>query len=165
MRRNPLIVTNRSDVDQAVRSFAPALATSKELQERLPYARAWYAKRNDKGGWLFAPSKWAGYLGMSADTYLAEATTAMDGRKTELRLSKWFTPLRPDSKQHAELHLALKEFLAEYGKQPSAICRISIIEGRTHDASDDDDLVELIVRVAHKLNGAQQAKIRAALGG
>lgn len=158
----PLIVSAPADVTQTIRSFAPELKASTALQNRLPYARAWYAMPNGNGGYLFAPSKWVGYLRMSAQRYLDESRTTMNGRKTEHRLNQWFAPLQAGSNRHTELHGALVDFLAAYGKQPSAACRISLVEDESKPV-ESDALVDLIIRVARDLDSAQQTKIRSAL--
>jgi hypothetical protein len=87
----------------------------------------------------------------------------MDGRRTEHRLRKWFEPLNLRSAQYVELHKKLADFTAKYGKQPRDDCRISIIEEPAQDAGSEDDLADLIVRVARRLSTAQQARICSAL--
>ena len=161
MSRVHLLAMGSDDVIQSVRSFPAALKGSAELQDRLPNARAWYALE-DNGRWIFAPSKWAGYKGMTAERYLNASREMLDGRKTEKRLRQWFTPVAARSPQHAELQNALAAFLGEYGKEPNGVARISVITAA--DASDDeDDLVDLLVRVIRRLDGAQQTRILTAL--
>jgi hypothetical protein len=164
MSRILLLVRTPEAAAKAVESFAAAVAGSPDLQERLPYARAWYARPAARGRWHFAPSKWAGCHAMTPQAYLDNAATAMDGRKTEQRLRQWFTPVNPQSERYAELYEGLSEFLGRYGKQPSAACRISIIdEPPAGTAASDDDIVELIVRLVRRLDDRQQARIRQAL--
>ena len=99
---------------------------------------------------------------MTAERYLADSATAMDGRKIEKRLRQWFEPLDPSTKQHAEAHDALAAFLAEYGRQPNGIARISVINAAS-SADDHAAIVDLLVRVIRTLDPAQQASIRKAL--
>jgi hypothetical protein len=157
-----LLVQTPDRVKANVLSYPKALQESPDLQERLAYARAWYAVR-DSDGWVFAPSKWAGYSNMTAVAYLGNAQASMDGRKTEKHLKQWFNPLDEQSPEYAELHKELAEFAAEYGKQPSAMARISVISDGSSSANQSDDLVELIVRVVKGLEIHQQAKVRSAL--
>ncbi len=161
MKRVRLLAMGSDDVAESVRSFPAALRGSAELQDRLPNARAWYALQ-DNGRWVFAPSKWAGYKGMTAEWYLNASRDMLDGRKTEKRLRQWFTPVAARSPQHAELQNALAAFLGEYGKEPNGVARISVITA-PDSADDEGDLVDLLVRIVRRLDGAQQARILAAL--
>ena len=153
---------NDDDAVKAIRTFPTALRENRGLQDRLPNARAWYACPDDDGGWTFAPARWAGHRNMTAERYLAESATATDGQKIEKRLRQWFTPLEPDTPQHAELHRALAAFLAEFGKQPNRAVRVSLINA-AQSPDDHDDLVELLGRVIRRLDPAQQARLRRAL--
>jgi hypothetical protein len=161
MNRVYLLAMTPDDVIHSVRSFPAALERSADLRDRLPNARAWYALR-DNGDWIFAPSKWAGYSGMTTDRYLNASRDTLDGRKTEKRLRQWFTPVAAQSPQHAELQTALAAFLGSFGKEPNGVARISVIA--TADAADnEDDLVDLFVRVIRRLDSAQQTRILTAL--
>ena len=106
----PLLSHTIDEAVKAIRTFRSALKASSGLQDRLPNARAWFALRDD-GRWIFAPAKWVGYRNMTPERYLANSSTAMDGRKVEKRLRQWFVPLDSHSAQHAELHGALAAFL------------------------------------------------------
>jgi hypothetical protein len=159
----PVLARNPGDVVVSIGAFPEALQGSEELQDRLAYVRAWYALRDGKNGWIFAPSKWAGYRHMTVDVYLDTETNNMDGRKTEALLRKWFMPCNPPSKQYDELLDALTEFLSQYGKQLNAKARITIVEETQTMAETGDDLVELIVRVVRGLDSARQARIHNAL--
>jgi hypothetical protein len=160
--RKMLIVQTPDDVRANVLSFPKALQGNQALQDRLSYARAWYAV-HEPDGWVFAPSKWAGYSHMTAATYLGDTEASMDGRKTEKYLQRWFTPLDDQSPEFAGLRNELTEFVAEYGKQPSASFRISVISDDGSKAKEGDNLVDLLVRVVQGLGVAQKAKLKAAL--
>jgi hypothetical protein len=159
----PILALTEDDAVNAIRTFQSTLDASAGLKDRLPNARAWFALPDD-GRWIFAPAKWVGYRHMTPERYLADASTAMDGRKVEKRLRQWFVPLEPHTTQHAELHTALAAFLAEYDKQPNGVARISLLHAAT-SAADQDDLVELLLRVIRGLDRAQQARVRRALDG
>jgi hypothetical protein len=159
----PRLARNIDEVAENIRDFARELHGSSDLQDRLSYARSWYVLPDGEKGRCFAPSKWAGYSGMTARSYVQHAATGMDGRKTESRLRKWSIPVDTKSKEYDELYNELAAFLMQYGKQPSSETRISIIENATDVSDDDDDLVELIIRVGKKLNHANRARISDAL--
>jgi hypothetical protein len=67
----------------------------------------WYAVKDDKGRWRFAPSKFVGYEGIDAKTYL-QAAEESDGRRTEAQLQMWFAAIDPMSELYE-------------GGQPSAV--------------------------------------------
>jgi hypothetical protein len=161
MHDPPRLVSNADDAAKAVQTFRVALQASSVMQDRLPNARAWFAMPDDDGGWIFAPARWAGHVNMMPEQYAADSSTSVLGRKIEKRLARWFSPLDPGSAQHAELHAALADFLLDYGKQPNAAARISTLIPAA-PASDQDDLVELLIRVIRGLDSAQRARIRQA---
>jgi hypothetical protein len=163
MHDPPRLVSNADDAAKAVQTFRAALHASSVMQDRLPNARAWFAMSDDDGGWIFAPARWAGHVNMTPEQYTADNSTSVLVRKIEKRLARWFSPLDPGSVQHAELHAALADFLSEYGKQPNSVARISTwISAAPAPASDQDDLVELLIRVVRGLDSAQRARIRQA---
>jgi hypothetical protein len=149
------------DVAANVRSFGPAVAKSQHLQGRLSHVRAWYAVR-DGEDWLFGPSKWAGYQGMTAQAYLDPAD-GLDGRQTEKHLNKWFEFLPEKSPEHRKLLKELGAFTAQYGKAPSRACRISIIREASDESNGADDLVALLIKVARRLGTKEKAQIVKAL--
>ena len=164
MERRLLLAQTPDDVTVSVSKFSAELKRSPELQDRLSYARAWYAMKQDDE-WVFAPSKWAGYRHMTAKAYLGNSQTSMDGRKTEKHLQQWFMPLDDQSPKYAELHYELAEFLAEYGKQPSAVAEsFKFISGAASDEKPEDHLVPLLIAMIKTLDSSQQARIRKALG-
>jgi hypothetical protein len=153
-------MTHIASSDQAVLAnidrFRSELDGSPELQERLAYARAWYAHRDAKGIWRFGPSKFVGYEGLDAKRYIATAEN-LNGRRTEAQLRQWFQIVEPNTPLHAELSAALFAFLAKYGKTPSTIMRINVLKPVLDEQPDadqadtNDTLVDLLVAVAKSL--------------
>lgn len=148
--------------------FQHEVDKSAELQDRLAYARAWYANRDKKGNWQFGPSKFVGYEGLDAANYIAVAQD-IDGRRTEAQLHQWFLVVDPSSALHQELSGALFAFLGHYGKAPSTKMRISVLhdvhrehfDGELPDASAA--IIDLIVAVANTLPPHHLATLRARL--
>lgn len=144
--------------------FHKDLAGSMELQDRLPYARAWYAYQDDLGAWHFGPSKFIGYKGMTAQEYLDE--DPRDGRRTERQLRQWFSPLEPDSDVYHEVNDALIEFLNRYGKTPSAKMRISITNEHREKLLTEgaetipSTVVDMMLAVARMLPPEQRERLR-----
>jgi hypothetical protein len=100
---------------------------------------------------------------MTPNQYL-DPNDGIDGRQTEKRLNQWFTFLDPEKFSHTDLRRCLNEFLGKYGKQSSSACRIAITRGQEDTkTTNDDDIVELIVRIVDRLDGGQRNKILRAL--
>jgi hypothetical protein len=130
------------------------------LKDRLAMARAWYARKDENGRWLFGPSKFVGYHGFDGATYIEQADDH-DGRKTEVQLREWFDEVPKSNPLYTELHTALSEFLAHYGKTPSKSVRISVLkEAPSEPADATSALMELIVRVADLLSPSQRAELK-----
>jgi hypothetical protein len=148
--------------------FGAELQNGAALQKRLAYARCWYACQDNEGQWQFGPSKFVGYDGMTADSYM-DIAEGRDGRRAEAQLKQWFTVVDPASKLGSELGSALYRFLATYRKAPSTKMRISvpnkIYETAFGTAARDahDVLVETIVAAAKALPPSHFEKLRAQL--
>jgi hypothetical protein len=97
-----------------------------ELAAVMPYNRSWYALRTNKG-WLFGASKFIGYETLNAKQYLEHEKGSLDGRVTEAVLEKWSDLIEEGHSQYEELHAALSEFCARFGKKPNSLARISIV--------------------------------------
>lgn len=161
------LVTSSKQVLQNVDRFGAELKGSPDLQNRLGYARAWYAHRANNRTWLFAPSKFCGYQGMTAAEYLND--DPRDGRRTERQLAQWFTEVPEDDALHEELSDALTSFLAGYGKAPSTKMRINVIADvyedhlSAGDPSHEQTVADLIIAVAKRLPQAERNRVRASL--
>ena len=148
-----LIVTTAKQACSNILKFEDELQGSSELQDRLSFARAWYAVRDEDGVWRFGPSKFIGYQKMTAKEYLDGK--ARDGRRTEAQLAQWFTEVPDDTELYETLSDALFEVLAEYGKTPSSKMRISVPD-QVYEASEYPDdsettLTDLLIKVAKSL--------------
>lgn len=95
---------------------------SDTLVERMTNVRKWYAVMIDDGTWLFGPSKFIGYVGLTAETYVRmsakgyePATDRLHGWETESCLAHWFE--RP-TERVAELEAALRRFIVDEHKRP-----------------------------------------------
>ncbi len=98
-----------------------------ELRSLMSRVHAWYAVRPDNGRWLFAPSKFVGYMDNGAAAYFLERGSR-DGRKTENILRQWFHPIEPGTRQADTLDQALREFLRSHGHSgPRKGARISLL--------------------------------------
>ncbi len=144
MKQQP--VSNPAQVATNIRNFNKEIAGSTELQSRLGQVHAWYALRTEEG-WQFGPSKFVGYAGNSAATYLKTYRESADGRRTERVLETWFSPADPDSRLGHELFEALFRFLAQWGRAPRMGARLAVVPGDASSrrtASVDEKLLERI---------------------
>jgi uncharacterized protein (DUF433 family) len=124
------LIASSEEARENIRRFSEELAKNRELAEIMAYARAWYAYRDARGAWSFAPSKFIGYSGNTARTYL-RTHKQRDGRVTERVLSRWFEEVRPDTPLYGELLEKLQQLFGRYGKAPNRLLRISVLAADT----------------------------------
>jgi len=120
------LVTSAEDARKNVLAFEKEVAGNRKLAEIMSYGRAWYASR-DAGRWAFGPSKFVGYESNTAKRYL-QTHDQRDGRLTERVLSQWFEEVPPDSALYRELHAALQQMFAGYGRSPNKIARLNVFK-------------------------------------
>jgi uncharacterized protein (DUF433 family) len=148
-------VTSFEEVTRNIHRYQTEMAANELLRGRAGYVRAWYAERAETG-WVFAPSKFAGYQLASAAEYLAESGNSgqRDGRETERILSKWYDIVEPHSRLGRELRNALTGFLTAFGQTPNKLARINVpknisdrpsVQGRRSDGEDDHLLSRISV--------------------
>ena len=161
----PVIASTPAIVSDGIHRFQQEVARSTALAGRLGYMRAWYAEQDEGGRWRFGPSKFVGYEGLDAETYL-DPSDGKDGRRTEAQLQEWFTEVDPSSELYGELSPQLAAFLALYDKAPSTMMRINVLTSvydQHHDTKSDGDdslLIDLIVAVASRLPSSELKVLR-----
>lgn len=161
------LVSTLRQVLQNIPLYEPELQKSNALQGRLSFARAWYAWRDAAEKWHFAPSKFCGYLGMTAFEYVNEDN--LDGRRTERQLSNWFTEVPQSDPLYQTLASELGSLLEIYGKIPSAKMRINVEksfwESHLSVSKDglDSSLTDLLIIVARQLPMAARIRLKAVL--
>jgi hypothetical protein len=157
----PHLVTQASQSVDAIKKFQSELDASTILQDRLGYARSWYFTQIGDD-YIYAPSKWIGYVGMTADVYVG-ISKEIDGKKTEAVLKQWYDVISVNSRIHS-LHLNnLKKFLSQYDKSPSSAVRFNLL---TIDLDDDKSfdstskLLDLIAHVVSELSAEDQLRLK-----
>jgi len=161
------IVSTPEGALRNISRFQDQLASSSVLQDRLAYARAWYADRDDNGYWRFGPSKFIGYQNMTAEAY--SNGCGLDGRVTERQLGNWFVEVPKSDPLYGELEEGLRGVLDEYGKVPSSLLRINVTrefyeKHVAHGSAPLDRAVaDLLIVVALRLPKEERERVRAAL--
>jgi len=162
---------NSADVATNIERYDGALEKSRELQRRASYHQSWYGVRKDDDTWIFGPSKFVGYEALDADEYV-ESAVERNGRATETHLQKWFTVVEDTDPLHVELMAALRSRLGELGLTPRATTRINILPSDRQPGnrrrqrvqpSRDDDLVNLLIRVASRLSPGDRTRLQSSL--
>ena len=164
-RRNlvPTLATSLNIVRAGITGFRDEVRRNPQLRSRLAHARAWYAHQDEDGQWLFGPSKFVGYKGLTAEQYIEQADKGfLDGRRTEIQLKQWFEQLDPGTELHEQLRLALSDFLAEHNKAPNQKMRINIPREDHTDSQSGagTPLLDLIVAVAESLQSSELQALR-----
>lgn len=119
------LVTDFRHVAENIKRYQDDLAVNGGLVARMSRHPAWYALRGDNGRWLFGPSKFVGYAGITAKRYLAPYDRR-DGRETERVLAEWFQVVELNSVLGRELESQFRDFFSRYSKIPHKLRRISV---------------------------------------
>jgi len=146
---------------QVIGNIANFETHAPELIDRISNARAWYATKLN-GKWRFGHSKFIGYDGLSAKSYI-KLSQELDGRVTEKRLSEWFVVLDPNTSLYREVRSALDEFLGRFGKTPNSLMRIAVLKDDVEaevEAPPADNLVKLLAAVYRQLDQQKRAEFK-----
>ena len=117
----PTLVDSPAQAIENIRRYQTELKRGTRLSDtlvgRMTNVRKWYAVEANDGTWLFGPSKFIGYRGLTAETYVRlsakgyePATDRLHGWETEACLAHWFE--RP-TERVAELEDALRRFIVD----------------------------------------------------
>ncbi len=128
--KDSVLVTRPEQAIENILRYQVALDDERcgaELRDLMSRVHAWYAVRAEGGRWLFAPSKFVGYVDNTAVEYFSKRS-ARDGRKTETILPHWFHTVEPGTRQADTLGQALRDFLRSHGHAgPRKGARISLL--------------------------------------
>ncbi|MDE0172066.1 MAG: DUF433 domain-containing protein [Defluviicoccus sp.] len=111
------LIFNRDEALANIPRYRDALKDVRHgaaLRKLMPMAHAWYAAKPRGEQWLFAPSKFIGYAGNTAEAYFRDRS-ARRGRDTERILRQWFHVVRPGSRLGDAVEGALRDFFRSYG--------------------------------------------------
>lgn len=124
--KHPNVATDISDVIANIKNYNDAAAEG-SLRTMIAYVRHWYAAKAADGSWLFGPSKFIGYAGITASTY-EQMHEELDGRVTEGALKEWFIELPAGDAFEAVLRKELRRFIATHGKSLNQLARIHVLK-------------------------------------
>ena len=124
-------VDSYDDVVENVRRFnedlkEPEPDPGQDLAGLLGYFRAWYYIPELD---LVGPSKFIGYKGMSAHSYMEEDD--LDGRVSEPVLGRWFDVQTGDSVEAEFIYDIVQSLLKVHGRAPSRLARVCAPRGWT----------------------------------
>ena len=152
----PQLVTSASQAHQNVIQFNNDLSSiqGQGLIDLLSSFVSWYAVKCDDGRILFGPSKFIGYVNMTAAGYL-QIKKQIDGRVTEGALSHWYQA--PNTREEQLLRAELSNCLSKFGKAINKRARISTEDGKhitefTDFAPQPSGVVEAMVLLYHTLS-------------
>ena len=164
------LVSSPDKAFEAVRKLNAILPSHPSLADRLGQAHAFYVLEQVNAEPLFGFSKFVGYDGLSAETYLRNYKL-LNGRNTEHALSKWFEELRYGSPAYNTMLAKLSVWLGRYGKTPregkSQKVRLMVVKSEFREpdaqARPDRKLLDLLMAVVDLLPADQRHELRAAL--
>ena len=111
------LIANQNEAVENILRYQTALADDRlgeELKKLMSMVHVWYAVRPPGKRWLFAPSKFVGYAGNSAEAYFRNRS-ARGVRDTERVLRQWFHVVEPGTRHADSLDGALRDFLRSHG--------------------------------------------------
>jgi hypothetical protein len=155
----PVVTTIQDAVDGVLRynDAVKHVPPDHPIVDTIRYARAWYAVRKPDGSFAFGPSKFIGYIGITAEIYAQYRGKGggLDGRTTERALEAWAEPIELRHPLFADMKRALSAFCAKFGLTPSTASRLALLptpaaEG-SHPEEGDAEYVELIWRLVERM--------------
>lgn len=158
------LVTTVSQVLNNISTLSLELDNTPELVDRVGLVHTWYIDARDREDPKYGFSKFVGYQGLDAETYLRNYKK-LNGRNTEWALRDMCEELRPGSPEYLRYHEALVDWLAGFSKKPRNPVRLMLLkpEIRNQPQSEDRRLLELISAAADLLPLDQRHELRSRL--
>lgn len=156
------LVTHASQAIDNIATLQRELGDSPQLVDRLGFVHSFYVDDRDAEHPCFGFSKWIGYQGLEALTYLRDYKE-LNGRNTEWALKDFFEELPPGSREYRRFHRQLTDWLASFGKTPRQGVRLMVLKSEHKEmAAPDTDrrLLDLLIAVSDLLPTDQQRELR-----
>jgi hypothetical protein len=159
----PPLVASPDEARAAILAFEAELVRSPALAARLAYPRAWLAVKTGEG-WRYAFALWAGYRGLTAESYLA-VSPHLDGRRADAALAPWFAPVS-DPRRIEKHDRRLRALFARAGAAGAPNARLRFLEPVEATPTKDADraMVDLLEAVYRSLPVSAQAAFRKRIG-
>ena len=123
-----LLTSNINQVIENIKNFQIELNKKNrknDLVNALGQFTNWFAHKDELGNWIFGPSKFIGYQGMSLDKYENKNKNKLDGRQTDAILQQW--KVKPSKEEDKELREKLSLFLNSYKKRTKKTAKIYVL--------------------------------------
>ncbi len=160
------LVSNANQVRENISVLQQEAITNSALPELFGFVHVWYIDAEKPEEPKFGPSKFIGYEGMDAATYLQNYKN-MDGRDTEVILPEYAHELNPDTPTYRAYFSKLCDWLAGFGKTPRKSVRLMVLDQTQmdplHTPTEDRCLLDLLLAVAETLPLHQKMELRGRL--
>ena len=123
----PSLVSTYDEVLINANRYIDELQRDEYLVSLMSQVQHWYYIRV-KDGYVFAPSKFIGYVNNTGELYSKYNGNGMDGRETEKVLKKWFKVVEKDTDLEEELMGNLQSFVDFYDKKLNKRACIHILK-------------------------------------
>ena len=127
VRSSARVVTSADEAIENIATYTQSVDDYPDLAARIKQHPAWYAAKDERGRWMFGPSKFVGYYRANARDYLA-SYSRKDGKETEPALSNWFEQVDLETALGRELHGEFIRFAEKFGKTPNSRWRVSVMQ-------------------------------------
>jgi len=160
------LVSSAAQVRQNIATLENELAKAPELSERFGFVHVWYIDAGIPDEPKFGFSKFIGYEGLDAATYLKNYAE-MDGRNTEWAMRDFAHEIKPETPAFRAYMSQLRDWLAGFGKTPRKTVRLMVLDEAQMDPvetpAEDRRLFDLLLAVAETLPLQQKMELRSRL--
>ena len=120
------LCNSKTEISSGIKAFAGGMRGNPDhpVYAQSGKYKCWYAIKDEKGEWIFGPSKFIGYAGMSVAAYM-DHQPELDGKLTEKQLVKFSEEV--DEEMHALLYDRLFDTLSRVNRTPGKSVKIKII--------------------------------------
>ena len=161
----PLPIKNSIQAFDNILLFWDNIKSEGEMQQRLSRVTSWYCYKQGKE-FIFGPSKFIGYEGISFETYYEYYDDGMSGTETEPVLRTYSEIITPHHPLFNEVSDQLSRFLAIYGKRPKKTARINLLlsEKDVGAGTVQTSAIDLLLTAYESLSSGQKLAFRKAIG-
>jgi ElaB/YqjD/DUF883 family membrane-anchored ribosome-binding protein len=141
-----LLASNINEVIENIKRFQIELNEKNkknDLVNALGQFSNWFAYKDKSGHWIFGPSKFIGYKGISLEAYENKNQNKLDGRQTDAILHQW--KIKPSKEEYEELREKLSLFLNSYRKRIKKTAKIYVLsEHQDGEIEQSKAIIEIL---------------------